>query len=387
MNGRKYLRSYLRSSDILLLILCLTCAFFGLALVSSASAGYTGRTYVPVQLAAILIGLVLFLLFSLLDTESFTDKWYLLAAFELLLAGSLLIWGQDGGTGNRSWLRFAGIGIQPSEVIKPCFVLLMAKHMAALHRSGKGVSSFWAVFSLLVHFLAMFVLILVTSSDLGSALVFLVIFAAIAFAGGVKLIWFLAAVAGAAAVFPLIWKHFLGEYQKARILAPYYPQLVDPDGLGVTWQVRQSRAAIASGGLSGQGYMKGSLSQSDMLPYKHTDFIFSVSGEELGIVGCVLIILLLTVIILRCIYVGLHCGSYMNMLICMGFSAMLTFQAFENIGMCLGLTPVIGITLPFFSYGGSSMICCFASMGIISGIRMRPRSGHRRKRSKHRNKR
>ncbi len=98
-------------------------------------------------------------------------------------------------------------------------------------------------------------------------------------------------------------------------------------------------------------------------------------------IGCVLIILLLTVIIIRCVYVGLRSGSYMNMLICVGFSAMLTFQTFENIGMCLGLTPVIGLTLPFFSAGGSSMISCFAAMGIVSGIRMRPKPVKKRRRS------
>ncbi|MCR4770820.1 MAG: FtsW/RodA/SpoVE family cell cycle protein [Oscillospiraceae bacterium] len=380
MNALKHIRAYLRSSDMLLLIICLISSFYGLMLVVSASASYDSRTYTVVQLAAILIGLCLFLLFSLLDSETFTDRWYLLIVFELLMAGSLMLWGVEGGTGNRSWLRFAGIGIQPSEVIKPCFVLLLAKHMAALRRTERGVSYFPALLSLLAHFAFMFLLIVYTSSDLGSALVFLVIFAAMLFAGGVRPIWFLAGIAACAALAPLIWKYVLGEYQRARIIAPYRPELVDPEGLGVTWQVRQSRAAIASGGLTGRGYMKGVLSQSDMLPYKHTDFIFSVCGEEFGLVGCILIVLLLTIIILRCIYVGMHCGSYMNMLVCVGFSAMLTFQAFENIGMCLGLTPVIGITLPFFSYGGSSAVCCFACMGIVSGIRMRPRTSPRRKR-------
>jgi rod shape determining protein RodA len=124
--------------------------------------------------------------------------------------------------------------------------------------------------------------------------------------------------------------------------------------------------------------MQGTQSQSSNLPFKHTDFIFSVAGEELGMIGCAVIIFLLVAIIIRCIYVGVKSKSYMNMLICTGIASMLIFQTFENIGMCIGITPVIGITLPFFSYGGSSIVTTFASLGIVSGIRMRPNLVSRR---------
>ncbi|NMA38131.1 MAG: FtsW/RodA/SpoVE family cell cycle protein, partial [Papillibacter sp.] len=361
--------------------LCLVASVYGVILDYSATLSYGTSSYIYVQAASLLIGLGLFFLFSLIDVDFFTNKWYLLLAFNIALICSLFLWGVEGGTGNRSWIRFGVAGIQPSEVIKVTFVLLLAKQMDHLRNSERGLSSVISVIQLVLHFALMFGLIIITSADLGSALVFLIIFIAIIFAGGVKLIWFIIGLGAAAASAPWLWNHYLSDYQKDRLLAPYFPEAVDPDGLGVTWQVNQSKIALGSGGILGQGLTQGSKSQSELLPSKHTDFIFSVAGEELGMIGCILIILLLTVIIIRCVYVGLRSGSYMNMLICVGFSAMLTFQTFENIGMCLGLTPVIGLTLPFFSAGGSSMISCFAAMGIVSGIRMRPKPVKKRRRS------
>ena len=225
---------------------------------------------------------------------------------------------------------------------------------------------------LLIHLLFMFGLIIITSADLGSALIFIAIFAVMCFAGGVRIIWFLIGIGAVAALAPLAWNSFLSDYQKARIMAPYFPETVDPTGLGITWQVNHSKIALASGGFWGQGFMNGTQSQSDALFAKHTDFIFSVAGEEFGAIGCIVIIILLLTAIIRCIYIGLKSNKYMNTVICCGMAAMLGFQTFENIGMCLGLTPVIGLTIPFVSYGGSSIISCFAAIGIVSGIRIRP---------------
>lgn len=365
--------AYLRTADTLLLLLGLAAAAFGMALIVSATHSYETGRFVLVQAIAAAIGLVLYVLLSLIDAELLADRWYLLVGFNLLLLGALKLWGVEGNTGNRSWIRFGGIGIQPAEIIKITFTLLLARQMDRLRDSRRGLSGFFSVVQLAGHFALMFGLIVILSADLGSALVFLVIFAAMCFAGGLNFLWFLAAIAVCAAAAPLLWTRFLSDYQRNRILAPYFPDLVDPDGLGVTWQARQSKMALASGGLTGQGYRMGTRAQGEMLPMKHTDFIFSVAGEELGLVGCVAIVLLLTAIILRILYVGMRSGNYRDMLICAGFAGLFTFQTFENIGMCVGLTPIIGITLPFFSYGGSSMITGFAALGIVSGIRLRQR--------------
>ena len=363
--------SYLRMGDTLLLFLCLAASVFGLVLIYSATRSYETGRYMLVQGLALGLGLVLFIVFSLIDTDVLTERWYLLVAFNLALLAALRIFGVEGETGNRSWIRFAGIGIQPSELLKITFILLLSRQISRLQESRKGLSGVFSVMTLALHFLFLFGVYVVISADAGNALVFLFIFAAMCFAGGLNVIWFLVALALAALATPLLWTRFLSEYQRNRILAPYFPDLVDPTGLDITWQPRQSRIALASGGLTGQGYLNGERAQGELLPFKHTDFIFSVAGEELGLICCAAIMLLLTAIILRVLFTGLRSGSHRDMLICAGFAGMLTFQAFENIGMCLMVTPVVGITLPFFSYGGSSLVTCFAAMGIVSGVRLR----------------
>mgnify|MGYP004633299605 CR=1 FL=1 len=365
-------RNFLKTADMLLLALCCAVSACGLVLIYSATRSYGTNSYFQVQLAAVIIGIGLFILFSIIDIDIIVQKWQLLLGFNVLLLLSLLIWGVEGGTGNKSWLRFGSIGVQPSEIVKISFVMLLGYQMNHLRESSHGISSPVSVIQLALHLLLMFGLIIVISSDLGSALVFIAIFIAMCFAGGVNILWFIAGIAAVAAITPYAWSHLLSDYQKQRIMAPYFPEIVDPDGLGITWHANQSKIALASGGFWGQGYMQGAQSQSDALPSKHTDFIFSVAGEEFGEFGCIILIVLLLAIIIRCIYIGLRSRSYMSAVICCGFAAMLAFQTFENIGMCLGLTPVIGLTLPFVSYGGSSMIACFAAMGVVSGIRIRP---------------
>jgi len=363
--------NYFRMADTVLLLLCTAAAVFGLVLIYSATRSYESGRYVLVQGISLFLGVVLFVIFSLIDTEILTERWYLLLGFNLLMLVLLRVFGVEGGTGNRSWIRFAGIGIQPSELLKITFTLLLSRQITRLQESRKGLSGFFSVASLAIHFLLMFGLLVFLSDDLGSALVFLFIFAAMCFAGGLHILWFLAALAAVAMVAPLLWTRFLSDYHRERILALFMPDVVDPDGLGITWQARQSKLALASGGLTGQGYLRGERAQGDLLPFKHTDFIFSVAGEELGLAGCAAIILLLTLIILRVLLVGLRCGNSQDMLICAGLAGLLTFQTFENIGMCVGVTPVIGITLPFFSYGGSSLVTCFIAAGLVSGVRLR----------------
>lgn len=365
-------RDFFKTADIFLLVLCLLLSAIGMVLIYSATRSYETNSYMYVQLASIIIGIVLFVVLSIIDIDIITQKWPVLLIFNVLIITALFVWGVEGDTGNRSWFRFGPIGIQPSELVKVSFTILFAKQMSYLHNSGRGISAPLSIAQLVIHLLFMFGLIVVTSADLGSALVFVVIFAVMCFAGGVRIIWFLLGIGCLAAAAPLAWNNFLSDYQKARIMAPYFPETVDPTGLGITWQVNHSKIALASGGFWGQGFTEGTQSQSDALFAKHTDFIFSVAGEEFGAVGCVVIIALLLAVIIRCIYIGLKSNNYMNTVICCGVAAIIGFQTFENIGMCLGLTPVVGLTIPFLSYGGSSIVSSFAAIGIVSGIRIRP---------------
>ena len=370
-----WIRDFFRKADMVLLVLCLVCTIFGLVLISSATKNMEGGSFsfLFVQSFALLLGLGFFVVFSLIDIDVFADKWGLLLGLEIGLMLLLIPFGIGADeTGNRGWIRFFGIGIQPSEIVRVIYIVLMAKHISHL-KGYRRLDSVFSVGQLVVHFGFIFALIIFISSDLGSALVFAFIFAIMLFVAGLKLRWFAIGIASVAAVVPFVWNNFLREDQKNRILAPYIPDVVDPTGFGITWQVRNSKLALASGQFTGTGLYNGTQSQSASIPGKHTDFIFAVCGEELGMLGCLVIIALLLAIVIRCVYIGIKSNNTMNMLVCFGVAAGIFFQTFENIGMCTGILPVVGLTLPFFSYGGSSIFSTFAAVGLVSGIKYRPK--------------
>ncbi|MCL2045621.1 MAG: FtsW/RodA/SpoVE family cell cycle protein [Oscillospiraceae bacterium] len=374
---------FMGEADIYLLSLSSISAIYGMILISSVlknSSSSSNQIYV--QIGAMVIGLVLFVMFSYLDVDIIADKSGLLLIFSALFIITLQFWGiGEEETGNNAWLRFLGFGIQPAEVVKVTFIIVIAK-MLANHKDRKTLNTFSSIVQIALVFLLIFGLIVRISSDLGSALVYGFIFVVMLFVGGIKLRWFAIVGGLIVAVSPLIWNNFLTTQQKNRILAPFLPELIVNPQTGlidsvtrrdVLFQSDNSVRAITSGGFRGQGLGQGRMTQSQVIPRQNTDFIFSAAGEELGFVGCVLIIALLVAIIIRCIYVGIKSNNTLGLLVCSGVAAMFLAQTFENIGMCLGLLPVIGITLPFYSYGGSSIVACFAALGIVSGIKMRPK--------------
>ncbi len=370
----RYIRSHTSDfrhrADIPLLILSLICSIFGLILLSSATKALPGRTYLPVQILALFFGLMLYYVFTILDVDIIADKWIALLIFETFIMVLLIPFGVSGDTGNKGWIRFLGIGIQPSEIAKVVFIVLMAKHMTYL-KEYKDINSVRSILMLLVHFGYTFVLVMFTSEDLGSAVVFAAIFVVMMIVAGVKLYWFLIGGAAVALAIPFLWNNFLDEYQRQRILAPYDPT-IDPTGWGITWQTTRSRLALASGQFTGVGLGNGVQTQTNSLTGKHTDFIFSMAGEELGMIACLAIMLLLSIIIIHCTLVGIRSNNTMSMMVCIGVASSVFFQMLVNTGMCMGITPVIGITLPFFSYGGSSLMSTFAAMGLVSGVKYRP---------------
>ena len=372
---KKYLplvQEFLHRADMVLFSLCMISSIMGLVVISSATASFDHPIrYIAVQLAALIIGIGLFVVFTVIDIDIIAEKWPILLGVGVALILALVPFGEGGDTGNKGWIRFLGIGIQPSEVVKVIYIVLMAKHITYL-KEYRSLNHVVSVIQLAGHFMLFFGLIVVITSDLGSALIFFFVFAVMVYAAGLKLYWFVLGIAAIAAVTPFAWEHVLKDYQKNRILAPYDPS-VDLTGDGVRSQANQSKLALASGRLTGTGLYNGPQTQSESLPAKQTDFIFAVVGEELGMIGCCVVLLLLVLIIIRCIYVGLNSHNTMSMLVCFGVAASMIFQTFENIGMCIGLTPVVGITLPFFSYGGSSTFSMMAAMGLVSGIKFRPK--------------
>lgn len=365
-------KEFMQRADMVLFFLCFACSVFGLVIIASATATSESGSarYVLIQSIALLIGIGLFVLLTVLDIDVIVDKWPILLAFSVLILLALIPFGIDDGTGNKSWIRFLGIGIQPSEIVKVIYVALLSKHITYL-KQHKNLNHIFSVAQLGLHFLLPFALVIVISGDLGSALIFLFILILLLFVAGLKFYWFILGIAGAAAVTPILWEHLLKDYQKNRILAPYTTNIENYDN--IVWQAKQSKLALASGQLTGTGLFQGTQTQSQAIPAQQTDFIFAVIGEELGMLGCCAAIALLLLIILRCVYIGLKSKNTMSMLLCFGVAGTIGFQTFINIGMCLGITPVIGLTLPFFSYGGSSMFSLFAAAGLVSGIKFRPK--------------
>ena len=367
------LRDFVHRADMFLFTMSVICALYGIVVIASATKSYENGSaqFVIVQTLALVLGMLLFIAMTVIDVDIFAQHWTWLYGLSALLLLSLIPFGAVSDTGNNGWLRFFGIGIQPTEIVKLAFIIVLAKQLAYL-KDYKNLNSVTSVAQIVGHFILMFGLILVTAQDLGSALVYFFIFAVMLFVAGVKIYWFIMGAAAIACMVPIFWTYFLEDYQRNRILAPY-DSSIDPDNTGINWQQNQSKIALASGQLTGTGLGDGTQSQSNAIPGKHTDFIFAVIGEELGLIGACLVLLLLMIIVVRCIQVGLRSGSTMSMLVCFGVTATVVFQTFENVGMCIGIAPVVGITLPFFSYGGSSLFSMFAAMGLVSGIKYRPK--------------
>ena len=355
---------------MLLLGLCVAASLFGIVVISSTTA-YLGATrYVLVQSAALVIGVMLYVIFTLIDIDIIAERREILFIFNILFISTLFIWGLEGNTGNRSWLSFSWLpfNIQPAEICKITFIIILAKTMSVYRNK---VSSLISIGQMAVLLGTMVVLILMASDDLGVALPYVFITLVMAYVGGVGIGWFAAAAAAIAVATPILWTKFFREDQKQRIMMIFDPT-IDPDGRTVRWHTLRSLRSLQGGGMTGQGLYHGTQTSTGGLANQHTDFVFSAIGEELGLIGCLAVLLLLTAIVIRCIYVGVKSGSYMNRLICVGIAGMLVFQIMINVGMCMGVFPVIGLTLPFISYGGSSLVTMFAAVGIVSGIRMRP---------------
>ena len=311
-----YVKSFLKKGDMLLLFLCVTATVFGIVAIASATNYRGSGRFLLIQSMALLLGILLYMVVTLVDIDIFAGQRTLLVAFNTVFIGMLLIWGVEGSTGNRSWLEFSFLpfNIQPAEICKITFIVILAKTMSL---QKDHVSSLRSVSQITLHTLYIVGLIIVVSKDAGVALTFVVIFIVMAYTGGI------------------------------------FDSSIDPSGLNERYHMMRSMDTLSGGGLTGQGLFHGSTVQRGGLFAQHTDFIFSSIGEELGLLGCVAVLVLLAAIVIRCIYVGVHARSYMNRMICFGIAAMLIFQIGVNVGMCLGVFPVIGLTLPFFSYGGA----------------------------------
>ena len=366
-------RDFFIKGDKVLLLLCLVTTAFGCLVVASTTNTMGSARYVIIQIGAAMIGVFLYAVISSVDTEFFSEHRTALVVFNTMLLLLLIPFGTDNGSGNRSWLDFPliPVNIQPAEICKITYILIMASVMAS-HQNG--LSKPRSVFHMVFHLVLLVGLNMALSRDAGVSLIFVFIFIGMAFAGGVSMLWFLLAAGVIAVLAPIAWNYVMDDYQKIRLEALWNPD-IDPNGWGVRYQAEQGLRSLTGGGLMGQGLFNGNRTQTpDALFAQHTDFIFDAIGEELGYVGCALVLVLLISIIARCIYVGTRSQDYMRRLACFGAASALIFQIVSNVGMCLGITPVIGLTLPFVSYGGSSIVSLYAMLGLVSGVYARPNS-------------
>ena len=323
-----------------------------------------GRSKLIMQTAMVIVGSIGLFIFANFDYRFFVDRFavFLFLGSALILAVTL-IFGSTGAnmeTANRSWLNIPiiNIAIQPSEFVKLAFLCTFAKHLDTVK---ERINHPKTLIFLLLHAGIIAGLILI-SGDLGVCLVYFGIIAVMLYCAGLSLWYFLGVAVLLPIAFPFLWD-FLRPDQQKRIICGFMPEL-DAENVGM--QALMSRDTIAAGGFFGQGLFGGSLYED--LPASHTDFIFSTVCEKFGFVGGFLVVATLVVLALRLVWISRKSRDGVGKLICGGIAAIIILQTTENLWMCVAAVPVVGITLPFVSYGGSSMLAMYLLMGLAHSV-------------------
>lgn len=354
---------YLKQTDRILLLATLVAAGFGLLLVYSATQG-SGRLFVT-QTLGIILGCAVMIVVSKIDYHDMADAWKWIAIISVLLFTlTLLIGSSRAGSQDRAWIRIGSNTIQPAEFIKAAFVITFAKHYDLIK---ERIDSPRQVLLLTLHGLVPIVF-LILQRDMGMMLVFTLMFVCMMFMANVKLRYF--AIAGLTLLIssPFLWSKILGATQKNRILALFDPVKYATDA----YQQTQGRLAIGSGELFGYGLFHGPITQgpSYLLPEKQNDMIFAVAGEELGVVGCLLILVIFVLLLIRILGDARKAKDSMGAVVCIGIFASFAVQMAVNISAALMIFPITGISLPFFSSGGSSIVSCFVAIGLVLSVYM-----------------
>ena len=317
------------------------------------------------QIVFLVFGIFLMFVFSFLDWRIFKENPYLILVlyFLHLLALSFLLFFGPLIKGTKSWFKIGVITIDPIESLKIILLLLLAKYFSARHVEMYKIS----------HILISSIYVLIPSflislqPNLGSALILVLLWIGILIVSGIEVKHFLILVLVFLFVFAFSWTHFLKDYQKARIMSFVAPN-VDPLGMG--WSQLQSKIAIGSGGLFGKGWRKGSQVQFGFLTAPQTDFIFAAIAEEFGLFGVFVLLALFAFLLFQIAKTSFQFRTNFSRLFALGFSILLFLQAFIHIGMNLGILPIIGISLPLVSYGGSGLISNYISLGILQSLKI-----------------
>lgn len=360
-----FITDYFKKTDKILWLFTLAAVVYSFLLISSMQrAG--NYSFLKNQIIAVSIGIVSAIIISVADFRYILNKWYIAAITAAILSMLVFIFGiQVTGTDDMAWIEIpGGFTFQPSEFIKICFIITFAKHLQLL-QDKYLIKTLGGVCSLVLHALLPITVIHLQGDD-GTVVIFAFIFLAMTFIAGVQIRYFV--IMGVALVvgIPIIWNFFMNNEHRSRILA-----LFDIDGNALTnygWQQYQGKVSIASGQATGSGLYNGSRVEYGIVPEQENDFIFTVAGEELGFIGCILLLLILFMIIVRIAVNANKTYDFSGKMLCTGIFAMIASQTTINLGMVLGFFPVIGITLPLFSAGGSSALSALIGIGLVQSV-------------------
>lgn len=366
MNFFKSIQNCIKYSDKILWSIILVIALYSMLLVASVSR--EGFNYLTIQFISVMLGMLGALLLQTINYKVISKYYIWIGIFCILFIIYTLFMGVtvegSSGVNARAWIKLpGGITFQPSELVKIGFIITFAKHLSIV-KNTDNFKDIKNICLLGAHALIPVVLTHMQGDD-GAAIIFLCIAMTMSFMAGLPLRYFGALIVLGAIFMPIAWNFVLADYQKKRIITQMNPE---GDPLNMGYQQIQGKLSIGSGGLFGTGLFKGPRVANNVVPIQESDFIFSVAGEELGFVGCVLIILLLLLLIFRIGFIARKCNDTIGSFICFGFIGLILSQTIFNLGMCLSLLPVMGVTLPFFSVGGSSAACLYLGIGILQNI-------------------
>lgn len=363
------LKNAVRETDIFLLSLCVLTSAFGITMVASATGIDTAEGALfsrdaRTMLIAVAAGLFIAVAVSFIDYNFITKMFPAIGAvcIGLMLLTLAVGVGPAERPDAKTWIVLGSTGFyfQASELLKIGFIITFGMHLELV---SDKTDRLLHVLLLCVH-AAVPVGLVAISGDMGSALVFIFIFGAMMFAANVQMRYFIIGGAAVCAAVPAVWYFIFDDTQRSRILGLIYPDRYED----IMYQQNYGMKAIMSGGLTGQGLFNGKLTQAGTVPESENDMIFTCIAEELGFLGCVAALGLLLLITLKIFRTGRKSKYGATSLMCYGLAAMIVSQVMINIGMCLKILPVIGITLPFFSAGGSSNLCLYIGIGLALSI-------------------
>lgn len=363
----KDVKKALKGTDLLLLMLTLALSIFGTIMVSSATFdAETGALFSrdsKVMILAAILGLSAAMIISAIDYDIILKLWPVVGAGCVMLMLLLFPFGvsPDARSDAFSWFRIGSLYFQPSEIVKIGFIITFAFHLSKVKNN---ISDIKHVFLLCMH-AAVPILLVIATGDMGSALIFMCMFIGMMFAAGVHWLYFPAGALIVTVASPVIWFKIFDDIQRNRILALFNPE----EYTNEIYQQNQALAAIQEGGFYGMGLFNGKYTQTpNAIPEVENDMIFSAVCEETGFIGATLLMLLFILLAVRIVMVGKRSKNFAATMMCYGVMFMIISQVAINIGMCTRLLPVIGITLPFISAGGSSTVCLFLAIGLVLSI-------------------